>query len=83
MAYQIIKQPDGLFCLWSTIVDNLVALDATKEEIIEYLAKQAANSSRERSTEIFRKIEKGEKPYYQFSLSWKDIKKKYNEAKNE
>ena len=32
MARRIVKQPDGLLSVWSTIVDNFIITDATKEE---------------------------------------------------
>jgi hypothetical protein len=34
MAHQIVKQPNGLYAIWSTVVDNFIVYDATPEEII-------------------------------------------------
>lgn len=34
MGRIIIKQPNGLYCQWSTIVDDVVSYDETKEDII-------------------------------------------------
>lgn len=33
--HKIIKQPDGFYSVWSTIVDNFVMENVTPEEIIE------------------------------------------------
>ncbi len=35
MARQIVKQPDGLYSVWSTIVDDFVYTDCTKEDLIQ------------------------------------------------
>ncbi len=34
MAHRIIKQPNGLYAIWSTVVDNFVMYDATVDDII-------------------------------------------------
>ncbi len=36
MAHFIIKQPDGKLALWSTIVDDFIRVDASREELIAY-----------------------------------------------
>ena len=36
MGRAIIEQPDGLFCVWSTVVDDFLIYDATMEEIREW-----------------------------------------------
>lgn len=36
MAHQIIKQPNGKFGLWSSIVDDYVLINADKEDIVKY-----------------------------------------------
>ncbi len=38
MSHQIIKQPNGLFCVFSTILNDFVLRDATPEKIFEYEA---------------------------------------------
>jgi len=35
MGQQIIKQPDGQYALWSSVVDDFVALNCTPEDIFE------------------------------------------------
>lgn len=41
MGHQIIKQPDGRYLVWSTIVDDIVVYDADREEIIEWFVEGA------------------------------------------
>lgn len=36
MSHVVAKQPDGLFALWSTIVDDFILIDATREQIIKF-----------------------------------------------
>lgn len=70
MGRQIIQQPDGKFSVFSSNVNHFVVQDATQEEITELFAEEAADRSRAEIREIFAKIEKGEKPYYQFTMTW-------------
>ena len=72
MAHQIVKQPNGLYAIWSTVVDSIVLIDATPDEIIgDWTA-----SERERIMVSVHKtvsaLKNGEKPYYQFTKSFED-----------
>jgi hypothetical protein len=40
MGKQIVRQPNGLFALWSSCVDNFTVLDATETEIVEELTAE-------------------------------------------
>ena len=37
MGRQIIKQPNGRFCVFSSIVDNVIWYDMEQKDIVEYL----------------------------------------------
>lgn len=37
MGKSIIKQPNGLYALWSSVVDNFVGLDFTREQLVDAL----------------------------------------------
>lgn len=41
MPGYIIKQPNGLYCRYSTIVDGLTHYNMTKEEYLDYVAERA------------------------------------------
>lgn len=47
MGMSLIRQPDGKWGLFSSYSDRIVALDLTREELIEAWAEQAANRARE------------------------------------
>lgn len=35
MGQQIVKQPNGLFAVWSSVVDDFTVVDCTRDELIE------------------------------------------------
>ena len=70
MGKQIIKQPNGKYCIFSSIVDNVTHYDMTVEEIIEDWANEAKNKIVEDVKNIIAKLENGEQPYYQFTKSY-------------
>lgn len=58
MGNAIVKQPDGKYSIWSTIPDNFVAIDGTKEEILEYFADKARENALETWGRVFDNLEK-------------------------
>ena len=46
MGSFIARQPNGLLCRWSSIVDNLTHYDMTEEDYIEYRAECARKEAR-------------------------------------
>lgn len=72
MARQIIKQPDGLWAEYSTISDGFIITGATKDQIIRSRTQEAASEAKERCEQVFQKIESGDKPYFQFGLTWEE-----------
>ena len=73
MGKQIIKQPNGKYCIFSTIVDNVTHYDMSVEDIIEDLANEAKNKIVEDVKKIVEKLIKNEQPYYQFTKSFDDM----------
>jgi len=66
MARRIIRQPDGLFCQWSTITDSVVSYNETIEDIIEERLADAKE-------QIARDIERELESQNQFTMSWLDL----------
>jgi trehalose/maltose hydrolase-like predicted phosphorylase len=83
MGYQIIKQPDGLLCIWSSYSDQIVASDGTPEEIVEWFADLAAQESRIRTRASIDAVLRGEPRYYQFARTWKEVRKDYYRFRKE
>jgi len=72
MGRQIIKQPNGLFALWSSNSDKFVWIDATKQEMIDAFAEEARKEAVERTEEIFAELEAGGSPYYQWTQTYEE-----------
>ena len=76
---QILKQPNGLYAEYSTIVDAFVLLDATKEEIILASEQVAARDARERCEAAFKKLEEGF-PLPRFAVTWEEAVRNHNKS---
>lgn len=46
MGAFIARQPNGLLCRWSSVVDNITHYNMTEEEYIEYRAEEAREEAR-------------------------------------
>lgn len=46
MGHQIIKQPDGRLCVFSSIVDEIIVADATAAELGDFYAEREAERAR-------------------------------------
>jgi hypothetical protein len=72
MGRQIIKQPDGKYAVWSSVVDDFVMLDATAEELAADAGDKAKQAAERETREIIRQLDEGQKPYHQFTMSWEE-----------
>jgi hypothetical protein len=70
MGRQIIKQPNGLFAVWSSNVDDFIVLDQTEDELVKlYVDRAAADIERDVREEIAT-LKQGGKPHAQFTKTW-------------
>lgn len=72
MSNQIITQPDGKYLVLSTITDRIIVRDCTEEELVQYYLKIEEQKLRDGISRIIGKLEKGEKPYYQFTRTYEE-----------
>ena len=76
MGKQIIKQPDGKYCIMSSITDSIIGYDATREEIIESFRKEHLDKfetwTKKELLANMDKLDHGGKPYHQFTESFED-----------
>jgi hypothetical protein len=75
MGWQVIKQPDGRFGVFSSIVDDWVAADCTADEAEELFAEEMGRDMAQRLRDVRRKIalvDAGEarKAYHQFAMTY-------------
>ncbi len=73
LGYQIIKQPNKLYCLYSSNIDTLVLINATKEDIIDFMLEREKEMIEFKVSRKIEKIEKGEKAYHQFTLTFDEM----------
>ena len=70
MGRQIIRQPDGRYAVWSSVVDDFVMHDVTAQEIEDDFALEAAEEAREGVREVVRALKQGKRPYHQFTMTY-------------
>lgn len=76
MSYQIIQEPSGKFCLWSSITEDFIVTDATKNELIIFFSEKKNDEIRKFVNNTCHALEQGAKPYYQFTLTYDEAMKK-------
>lgn len=54
MSRLIIKQKDGLYACWSTIIDDFVAANLTEKEFIEFRANEEYQNKKEELEQYFK-----------------------------
>lgn len=72
MGQQIIKQPNGLFALWSTVVDDFVLLDAEPSDLVDHFTERARRMFVTDVERVVKTLNEGGRPYYQFTKSFDD-----------
>jgi hypothetical protein len=72
MAWQILQSPDNKFCIWSTVVDDLIMYDMSEEEVIFEYKKKFGEEGERRAREIILKLKNGEKPYGELTLTFEE-----------
>lgn len=87
MGQQIIRQPDGRYAVWSTIVEDFLLRDATQAQLVEWFIEDRRVEVVREVGRVVTALEKGEKPYYQFTMTWaeavRDSKRTQRAARSE
>jgi len=73
MSYQIIKQPDGLYCIFSSIVDNVIMYDMKPQDIKDYYLSKEKEDIDARVDKVIKELEEGGKPYHQFTMDFDEM----------
>ena len=73
MGRQIIKQPNGRYCIFSSIVDNITHYDMEENDVVELWVEEQRRDISSKVREIIQSIESGGKPYHQFTKSYEDM----------
>jgi hypothetical protein len=72
MGQRIIQQPNGKYAVYSTIVDNFVLLDATREDLIEDRVEECKRRATEEVDRVLSELKSGGRPYYQFTQTFEE-----------
>jgi len=72
MGHQIIKQPDGMYALFSSFCDDFVLINAKPEDIVDEWVNSYKKEMEGKVHDIVAALERGEKPYYQFTMSFNE-----------
>lgn len=70
---QIIKQPNGKYCIFSSVVDNVTHYDMTPQEIIDDWVNEYKEEITKKVTTIITKLDNNERPYHQFTQSYDEM----------
>jgi len=73
MGRQIIKTSKNKYAIFSSISDDIIGYNATKEEVINFYREEAADRAEEDILRIFDKLENGVKPYHQFTMDKQEV----------
>lgn len=66
----IIRQPNGKFALFSSMIDDFTAMDATEEELAVHVAELEYKKAYEHVMREIEKVKTKDKPYFQFSKTF-------------
>ncbi|MFF2531267.1 hypothetical protein ACFVS2_20405 [Brevibacillus sp. NPDC058079] len=72
MSWQILKSPDDKYCIWSTIVEDLIFYDMTADDIFMEYKKKFGEENEKKARKIVEQLNAGEKPYFQFTLTFEE-----------
>jgi len=72
MAWQVIKQPNGRFLIFSSIVDMILFRDCSRAQIEALYIEDSRQKQQYAITRLMDTIERGENPYFQFALSYEE-----------
>ena len=73
MGWQIIKQPNNQYCVFSSVVDHLIMVNATEEELKDFYKEEYGRRGVEKVEQVLEKMNKGTSPYHQFTKSFDEM----------
>lgn len=78
VADQILRQPDGRFAIFNTIVDGFTLVDATKADLLEHYVEKSRKDCASFLDKTCGQLERGGKPYHQFTMNWNEAAREHN-----
>lgn len=78
MGRHIVKQPDGLYAVWSTYIDNFIAIDHTADQVTEFMGELAAQQARQEAQMALRNLNDSTTQPVRRMLTWQKALDRYN-----
>jgi hypothetical protein len=76
MGKQIIKQPDGLYAVFSGVSDTIVLRNATVDELVEVFCEESRRQVEGMIRQTVADLDGGGRPYFQFTMTWEEALEK-------
>jgi hypothetical protein len=70
MGQQIIKQPNGLYCIFNSIAGGITYTDLTPRQILEVWVGEYRDRATVKLMALLEKIDAGQPAYHQFTMSF-------------
>lgn len=71
--WQIIRQPNSKYAIWSSIVDNLIYFNCSSDEVVDIICERDKDKAKKSTEAIIEKLKSGEKPYHQSTMNWDKV----------
>ena len=70
MAWEIIQQPNKQYCIFSTVVDHFIYIDATPQQLENVYKMEWGKTGVDKVHRVLKALDNGEKPYHQFTQTF-------------
>lgn len=74
MSHQVIKQPNGRYCVFSSIVDNFILINCTKQDLVDYYMEKETENVKNAVDRMVSRAE-GKTPPNQFTKTYDEALK--------
>jgi hypothetical protein len=73
MGWQIIKQPNNQYCVFSSVVEDLIVVNATEQELKDFYKEESGKRGITKVEDVLRELDEGRKPYFQFTMTFDEM----------
>lgn len=73
MGQQIIQQPNGRYCIYSSIVENVTYYDLDRDELIQAFLERERARTEDHVDMVLVELKRGQKPYFQFTMDYAEM----------
>lgn len=73
MGWQIIKQPNGLYCIFSSIVDDVIYYNGDRQQIVNAFIQDRTKELVKDCNQLMDELDGKEKAYGQFTMTFEEM----------